>query len=305
MMKNKPIISICIPAFKRIEILKKTIDSIYADAINSNVELSLFEIVISDNDSEHEIKSLVKTYDYPNMYYHQTDCEGFMNSYYVLRYAKGAYLKLLNSQSCFKLGTLSKMIRLVQECYYDRKVILMTNGMLGKKDIHEYDTFNQFMQTSSYYTSWSNGFGIWKDDFEKLPNIPLNDMFPHTSISFYFCENKKYVIDDRILFDIQRIKKKGGHNMFKSFSIDYTSLLRGLYEQNYITKETYNNIRKDLIYKFFPHLFFKNQILKIDNYEYKGFKKNLKQNFPFYAYYMILILGVLYPLLNFKRIIKK
>ena len=67
MMKNKPIISICIPAFKRIEILKKTIDSIYADAINSNVELSLFEIVISDNDSEHEIKSLVKTYDYPNM----------------------------------------------------------------------------------------------------------------------------------------------------------------------------------------------------------------------------------------------
>ena len=304
MTMEQPVISICIPAYKRIEILKRTIDSIYDDAISNNIDFALFEIAISDNDPEHEVESLISSYSHSNLSYHYTDCKGFMNSFFALKNGRGIYLKLLNSQSCFASGTLSELIELVQNNYDTKAIILMTNGMLCKKKVIEYNMFNQFMKASSFYSSWSNSFGIWRDDFVNLPVIDLNELFPHTSILFCFDTNRKYIIDDRVLFNIQTIQKKGGHNMFKSFSVDYMFLITDLYSRKRISTITYKSIRHDLVFKFFPHLFFKNQILKIDSYEYADFKINLRKYFPSYIYYLIILLGIFYPLFNIKWTVK-
>lgn len=304
---NQPIISICIPTFKRKDILKKTIDSIYTDAIQNNIDFNEFEIIISDNDPEHEIEGLIKEYSYSNIYYFKSQCQGFMNSYEVLKYGNGEFLKLLNSQSCFNSGTLGKLISLIKQNNIEKPIILHTNGMLNIKDLRTYKEFDSFMNHSSYYTSWSNGFGIWKKDFTTLPiNLTLNGMFPHTSLLFSITKEKRmYIIDDRVLFKMQRIHKKGGHNMFKSFSVDFTSLIHQLYIENNITQKTYEKIKKELIKKFFPHLYFKNQIIKVDRYDYTDFRKNLKQFYKTTDYYIIVALALLYPFTIIRKIIKK
>lgn len=83
----------------------------------------------------------------------------------------------------------------------------------------------------SYWSSWSNGFNIWKDDFKKLGDIKLNKLFPHTSIFLTQNNAKKYCINDVILFDVQRIPKRGGHNKFEAFTIEYPSLIDDCYKK--------------------------------------------------------------------------
>lgn len=64
------------------------------------------------------------------------------------------------------------------------------------------------MYASSYYTSWSNAFGVWRDDYEKTHDIVLNDLFPHTSVLMALSNKSSFIIDDRKLFDIQKYLKK-------------------------------------------------------------------------------------------------
>ena len=100
-----PILSICIPCFGRVEYVRNTLNSIYSD--NADVDLDKYEVVISDNDPKQAISVLADEFGtYPNLRYFHTECEGFMNSYHVLTYAQGNFLKLHNSQTLFRKGAL-------------------------------------------------------------------------------------------------------------------------------------------------------------------------------------------------------
>lgn len=293
-----PLISICIPAYKRVELVKKTIDSIYRSA--GNIDHSLFEVVVSDNDVEQELKPVIATYNYENLTYFYSKCDGFMNSYFALSYGRGQFLKLQNSQACFENDTLELMLELVNQYVNERPMILFSNGQLKNLKIKSYNTFDDFMFASSYYTSWSNGIGIWKIDFDNLPkDLVLNEMFPHTTIIMNMDEKDSFIIDDRRLFCMQKIPKKGGHNMFKSFSVDYTSFIEDKYHQKKISYKTYHKIKDDLVNRFFPHLYFKTKIIRIDTYESVGFRNNLRKFYPSSAYYKILIRAYVYPVIYF------
>lgn len=106
---KEPIVSICLPCYGRVEYVRRTLKSIYE--YNSDVSLDDYEIVISDNDPKQNIRTLVSEFNFPNIHYHYTKCEGFMNSYYVLTYATGRFLKLHNSQVIFKKGALAALVQ--------------------------------------------------------------------------------------------------------------------------------------------------------------------------------------------------
>lgn len=291
---RKPLISICIPCYKRADYVRNTLNSIFDD--NSEVPLDLYEVVISDNDPQREIASVIEDFDYPNLKYYCSECEGFLNSYMVLKYGKGDFLKLLNSQSCFRKGGLSALIDLVHKDSDMHSVILSTNGQLEMFNTNTYLSFDNFMFASSYYTSWSNSFGVWRDDFEKLSSgIILNELFPHTSVLMNLSYKTSFIIDDRKLFQIQKVLNKGGHNMFKSFSIDYTSFIESKKQTNDISYATYSKIKSDLVGKFFPHLYFKTKIIRVDSYDSYGFKQNLRKYYPKGTYSKIIFLSYLYP----------
>ena len=56
------LLSICIPCCKRIEQLELTLTSIFQD--NSDVPITDYEVILSDNDPLHEIELLVNKFDF-------------------------------------------------------------------------------------------------------------------------------------------------------------------------------------------------------------------------------------------------
>ena len=141
---------------------------------------------------------------------------------------KENFFKLHNSQTLFRKGSLSKIISEIKNNIENKTLIFYTNGLLGSRKSQTYSNFNDFMYNLSYWSSWSNGFNIWKSEFDKIDkNLKLNKLFPHTSLFLTQHQAKLFCINDNLLFDVQRIPKRGGHNKFEAFTIEWPRSLRG------------------------------------------------------------------------------
>lgn len=298
-----PLLSICIPCNGRIEYVKKTLDSIYKK--NSDVPLELFEVIVSENDPLKTICPLIKEYQhYENIKYYYTDCEGFMNSYYVLKYANGDFLKLHNSQTIFKPGSIHQIIDDIKSHINDKGLIFYSNGVLNNvpQNNINFDNFEDFMYNLSYWSSWSNGFCIWKDELNKITELKFNKLFPHTSIFLTQHKAISFIINNKKLFTVQRIPKRGGHNKFQAFTIEYPSLINKCYEEKLISKKCKEHIIKEILTEFLPILLFNKYIARIETFESTGYRDNIKKYFPKYAYWKSWLYVFLVP---FKLILRK
>lgn len=295
-----PILSICIPCYGRVEYVRQTLNSIFKE--NNDVNLEEYEVIISDNDPTKAIKTLMQEFTQPNLKYFYTECDGFMNSYYVLTYASGELLKLHNSQTIFKKGSLKEILQEIKSTRKNKPLIFYTNGLLGKLKSVSFDSFETFMYALSYWSSWSNGFSIWKENFDKMGKINLNKLFPHTSIFLTQNQASSYIINDQVLFTVQRIPKRGGHNKFEAFTIEYPSLIDECFNQKHISQKCKQHILKDIMCTFLPSLLFNKYIAKIETFDSTGFKQNLKRYFPRYAYALIWCSVITVP---FKLIYRK
>lgn len=295
-----PVLSICIPCYGRVEYVRRTLNSIFKE--NDDVSLEEYEVIISDNDPRKAIEALTREFHVSNLKYFNTQCEGFMNSYHVLTYASGEFLKLHNSQTIFRKGSLKRMIQEIKSAREKKSLIFYTNGLLGKLKSIQFDSFESFMYSLSYWSSWSNGFCIWKEDFNNIGNIKLNKLFPHTSIFLTQHHASSYIINDQVLFNVQRIPKRGGHNKFEAFTIEYPSLIDKCFKEGYISLKCKQHIIKDIMYNFLPSLLFNKYIARIETFDSSGFRQNIKKYFPHYAYPLVWCLTMTIP---FKLIYRK
>lgn len=279
------LVSICIPCFKRLEQVKATLESIYIQ--NADVPLSDYEVIISDNDPDQELKSILSDYlEKPNFKYIPTKCEGFMNSFYALSYGQGNLLKLHNSQNIIRPGMLAEIIKQSVESCDDKPLIYHSNGFLNKYSISKYNSFDTFMTGLSYWSSWSGGMTIWKDDFEKIKDTTdLNPLFPHTSLFLTQFWKKNFLIDDRKIYEVQRVPHRSGHNKFEAFTIHYPSLINQCCKKNHITNQCKELIFKKIYKEFIPTLLFNKYIVKTESFDASEFKENCKKFFPKTAFW--------------------
>lgn len=279
---KQPIISICIPCYKRVEYVRMTLNSIYFS--NDNVNLDEFEVIISDNDPNHDVKNVINEFNYPNLSYYPTICEGFMNSYHVLTYGRGKLLKLHNSQVLFRKGVLRLMLDEAKRYEEKKSLIFYTNGFLYKNKSVEYSSFDLFFYALSYWPSWSNGFSIWKDDFERIGNVEIDKLFPHTSVFVTQHYKDSYVINDLQWFKTQRVKGRSGHNKFEAFTIHFPALVDTCFHEEWIGDRTKKHVLHDIFTEFLPILLFNKYIARIEDFDITGYKANIKIYFPKYAF---------------------
>lgn len=180
-------------------------------------------------------------------------------------------------------------------------MIFHSNVFLEKLDVCFFEDFDSFMSNLSYWSSWSGGGTIWKDDFEKIGQICLNSLFPHTSVFFTQFFKKKFVIDDRVIYDVQRVHKRGGHNNFEAFTVHYPSLIDDLFSRGLITKKCKDLIFDDLCRIYIPTLLFNKYIARIETFESANFKDNCKKYFSPNAYYRIWRNVLCVPIYMLKR----
>jgi glycosyltransferase involved in cell wall biosynthesis len=94
----QPFISICIPTYKRAELLKKLLDSIQMQNFRD------FEILINDNSPDDTVKNLVEDYKqlFP-LYYEKNDptVPAVVNGNKVMRRAKAPWVKMIHDDDWF------------------------------------------------------------------------------------------------------------------------------------------------------------------------------------------------------------
>ena len=285
MNTKEPLISICIPCFKRIEQVRNTLRSIYYS--NKDVSFEDFEVVISDNDPDCELKTIISEFAvFSNFAYYPTNCEGFMNSFYALRYGRGEFLKLHNSQNVFYPGSLAMLVSFIRDNSKTKPMCFFSNGWLSWRGLRNFVNFEGFMRALSYWSSSSAGFGIWKEDFDSVCDRELDPFFPHTSLFVTQFEKPSYVIDNRTYFFAQRIPRRGDHNKFRAFTVHYPGIIAESCQAGHISTKCRDRIYKGIYTEFLPNLLFNKYIAAIETYDISGFKENCSRYFPKSAYYL-------------------
>ncbi|HGE8241670.1 glycosyltransferase family A protein [Aeromonas veronii] len=249
------LLSICIPTTNgRADVLEGTLKSI----LDANIDpgKNIFEVIVSDNSECEASFNVVQRYISLglNVKYHKSAEKSFYNSIHSLKLAQGELIKLHNDYSSFNSGELLAMIQFIEAHRNTKEQILFTNGNLQCKGIKHLSTFNDFINTSSYWHTWASGFAMWRDDFEKMDigKDKLDANFPHVSLLFSNTEKAGFVINNNQIFSGQKVKGKGGYNIFKLFCIDYPDMLMSLVKSRAITQKTYCSILVDMRNHFIP-----------------------------------------------------
>jgi abequosyltransferase len=243
-----PLISICIPTYKRPEIIKETLSSI----VEANISDNILDVCITDNSTTDETKEMIER-EFKNVKfikYKKTTCEGFLNSIEALKFGDGEFLKLHNDYSKFKTGALNNFIKVIEKYREEKPILFFSMGALNKNiKIQSFFNFNEFLYDIHYYSTWSSAFGIWKKDFDKLctSDIFIDHMFPHTSFLFSCTDNKSYIVDDTKYVNNLPLKKKGGYNLTDNFVRLYLTMVKHLKEAGYISNMTYSKIENGII----------------------------------------------------------
>lgn len=245
-MEKQPLLSICIPTYKREYLVDQLLQTIYAQ----NCDRSLFEVCITDNSDTDETKDLIesKYLGYENLHYKKVFCKGFMNSTEALKYGNGLFIKLQNDYSMFREGSLQKLIDQVRATLVEKPLIFYS--LRGKVADQKFSDFDSFMRAINYLSTWSTSFAIWKEDLDRIlaSDIEPNYMYPHTTIMFHEHYKKSFLVDDYVYFENVEPKKKGGYNLVDNFVRIYLTMVKeDLLDKGHITQKTYDVIEGRII----------------------------------------------------------
>lgn len=269
--------------------------SIYADL--NGVELSEFEVIVSDNDATESSRCFEKEFPYENFHYYQTKCEGFLNSFHVLGYGEGLFLKLHNNYTQFKTGSLKYLIDEIKHYVEAKPLLFFTNGLRHFKEKRVFTSFDAYMYDLSYFSSWSSGFGIWKEDYDKIKkNIEINKWFPQTSMLLPFYSKSCFVLNDLVIFEDQKVPKKGGYNPYYVFGVVFVSMLKRSFEKEIISQRTFEIIKKDILCEYLSSRYFKTVIARMDKFDYSDIRKHLSVHYSRWSYYKMLAYALLSPI---------
>ena len=293
-MSERPILSICIPTYQRVEITRNTIKSIYENI--DGVEMDDFEVIVSDNDPAESSRVFEDEFKYENFHYYPTTCEGFLNSYYVLGYGKGYFLKLQNNSSMFRKGSLKYLVKQIKK-YSDLKPVLFhTNGALKRLDIREYGSTDEFYYNLSYYASWSAGFSMWKEDYERFRDVKsINKMFPQTSLLMFCSDKRSFIIDDTLTREGQPVKNKGGYNPYEVFGSSFLDIFHDSFSRHIISFKTFNLIKNDIMRKYLATRYLKTVILKQDSFDTSDISIHLMKYYGRHAYAKLVFYALMSP----------
>ena len=245
-----PKLSLCIPTNGISEWVFPVLDSIYEQC--SDDIFSSFEVIVMDNGDNEVFCAHMKEYavNHSNLSYYKTDAFGFLSEPEMYKKAKGNLIKFVNHRTKLVPGALKLLIGL-SECYQDEQpkpIVYFTGGVIaGKWKAYKTHSFDKFIKRLSYWSSWSTGMTIWKDDFETTDLSDLNILFPHTNILFAKRDRSLYIVDNRVIFDEipTGTVSKGKYNLFNAFAVEYIRILEGLYRAGDISKNTLESVKKD------------------------------------------------------------
>jgi glycosyltransferase involved in cell wall biosynthesis len=112
-MKSTPLISICIPAYKQVDYLRRLLDSVSIQTFKG------FEVVITDDSPDNSVRILLKEYNsIPNLFYYKNEQPlGTPENWNeAIRKASGSWIKLMHNDDWFATNdALQRFFNAVQQ----------------------------------------------------------------------------------------------------------------------------------------------------------------------------------------------
>lgn len=140
-------VSICIPAYKRADVLKRCLDSVFEQ------DFSDFEVIVTDDSPNDDLKNLIKSYqDNRILYFKNNPALGFPENWNeAIRKASGEYIKIMHHDDWFATPqSLRKFADMLDEnptadiafsgsydIYPSRKVVHITSDRMRTQIIKE------------------------------------------------------------------------------------------------------------------------------------------------------------------------
>lgn len=238
-------LSLCIPTNGIIEWVFPVLDAIY----DQNVDPALWEVIVTDNGDNAEFFERMTKYaaNHANLIYKKTDAFLFENQIEALRLASGEYLKFMNHRSLLEPGAILWLIQLVKETLNEKPVMYLSNGALKYRERQIYDSFDNFVRGLREFASWTTGVGVWKSDFEKIPeDWKYNRISPHSDVLFWERHRDKYLIDDKVWshdIDSSHVKK-GKYDLYRAFGCEEITVTLNLFNDRDISADTLKHVMK-------------------------------------------------------------
>ena len=250
---EKPILSICIPTYNRASCLDKCLEAIVAQE-----EFNRIEVVVSDNCSSDNTPNIVEKYSrqYPNIgYYRNTKNLIDENFPLALQRATGMLRKLTNDTIIYNTGAISYMVKAAEDNIAAKPQIYFLNSGKKEQQISTLATLDDYLGTISYNLTWIGSIALWDDDCGDLSTLVKNAYSKLGQVPFLlenFTKRKTAIIYDRaIMTNIPVEKKDLSYGLFQVFYNTFLNFIEPLMIEKKIKSDTYENIRKDLLFDFF------------------------------------------------------
>ena len=250
---GKPLVSICIPTYNRVDALKRCVDSIVRNKYHNPESI---EIVISDNCStdgtQAYVQSIATNKDY-NIVYNRNanNIGGDLNFIKVLTIANGVFKKLLNDYSMFTEQGLSVLLDLVK-LYEPSRTLLFFS--IREKEPFSYmkcDDMDSFVDVVATDTCWIGSYGFWDEDFDGLENkeIMVESKFMQIDWILRLIKKKRRTIVccGGLTSRGQLTTNYGDYNFVRLYTQSYPKLFLPYFDSGDITKATYERLMKRLL----------------------------------------------------------
>ena len=254
MNEKQPLLSICIPTYNRAEYLEKALNSI----INSEGFSDDVEVVISDNFSTDNTEEICNDFikRFSNIKYYKQPKPTYIadqNFIDVLSLATGKYIKLHNDTTFIKDKMLLKIIETIKQNISSQYPIFFYQNCYNTKNIIcNGNSLDDILNRVSYFVTWISNFGCWKKDFD---NLKQKDMYISMGLmqvdwTFRIVLNyKKFNIFFFDFYDLAKIHKKNGGNIFQIFAYNYFTILKKYMNKNLLKKETFELEKKRILFR--------------------------------------------------------
>lgn len=256
-MKNKYLLSICIPTHNRGIYLKRCLDSLVRQ---KEFLEGLVEIVISDNASNDNTHDVVKCYQdkYTNIIYHKNPVDmKEVNFAVAMQLGNGILRKLGGDTRIYKKGSLRYFCDISREWKGKKPVIYFNNGDIrGKvREREEITTMDHFLECASFKLTWMDTFFLWEEECDDLVAFAnrAGGVFWFVKKTLELMEYKKSVIFfNKRLIRYMAIKKKDvSYGIFEVFYNEFLGIGKSLVDNRIITQDCFDYLEKDLLFGFF------------------------------------------------------
>ena len=222
-------LSICIPTYnhtKDLAAMLKNLVSLpsFADDI---------EIVISDNTSTDATQSVAERFaaEHPGKisYFRNTENVWDANFGLALSRGTGKFLKLANDTLLFSEAGLRQMIDAVRRYTdTDNPPVLFFSNQSKQPAQVTCDSLDAFVREASFQSTWIGSFGIWKTDFDKLPDFGRMSKLQLSQLDVLcqtIADRKRAEIFNFKFADPYPRPNKGDYNLTQIFGVNYFTIL--------------------------------------------------------------------------------